>query len=399
MSTASVQGLRENKLQFSLLVLLTALVGSLIGLERSVFPQFAEQSFGISSASAMLSFITAFGISKAITNYFTGVLANKFGRRKLLMAGWVIALPVPILLNIAESWYVVVIANVILGISQGLAWSSAVVMKIDLVGEKNRGLAMGLNEFAGYLAVGIGAWISAYLAALYGIRPIVFNIGFVIAILGLLLTFFLIKDTQHYINVESTQSNIPELENVFIDTTFRHPVLGSITQAGLVNNLNDGMIWGLLPLLLLQNHLDSAKAAWIIAAYPLVWGVSQLFTGKLADHFSIRPLLFFGMLIQGFAIILLPFIQQAFAYFIITITLGIGTALVYPTFLTGVAQFTHPKQRAASLGFFRFWRDPGYAFGAIISGILVDHFGLTSAIISIGIITLVSAFILRMRIE
>ena len=396
-TTPPNQGLRENKLQFLLLVLLTSLIGSLIGLERSIFPQFAERSFGITSASAMLSFITAFGVSKATTNYFTGILANRFGRRNLLLMGWLLALPVPILLNTADHWYVVVLANIILGISQGLAWSSAVVMKIDLVGEKNRGLAMGLNEFAGYLAVGIGAWLSAYIAHLYGIRPSVFNIGFIIALVGLATTFFFIKDTRQFVHQESARSSIPILTNVFAQTSYCHPTLGSITQAGLVNNLNDGMIWGLLPILLLQTHLQTEQSAWIIASYPMVWGISQLFTGKLADHFPIRPLLFLGMMLQGIAILILPLMLHMSGFLVITFALGIGTALVYPTFLTGIAQHTHPSQRAASLGIFRFWRDLGYAIGAVLSGLLVDFFGLTTAILSIGALTIISACIILLR--
>ncbi|MFY7970958.1 MAG: MFS transporter [Flavobacteriales bacterium] len=393
------QGLQENIGQFSLLVLLTAFVGAMVGLERSIFPAFAEQSFGIASTTAMLSFIIAFGIAKAITNYYTGRLANLFGRKKLLVIGWIIALPVPILLIYAQQWWLIVVANILLGVGQGLCWSSTVVMKIDLVGEKNRGLAMGLNEFAGYLAVGLAAWYSSYIAAHYSIQPYVFYIGIFLAVAGLLITLFFIKDTQHFVNSESKQSSTPLLKKVFTETSFFHRDLSSITQAGLVNNLNDGMIWGLLPLLLAQSSLAMDQIAIVTAAYPIVWGVSQLFTGKLADHFHVRPILFWGMFVQGLGIIALLFTKQYFMYLSIAVLLGIGTALVYPTFLTSVALYTHPTQRAASLGVFRFWRDLGYAIGALISGIVADCFGLTSAIGLIGLLTLLSALILRLRMS
>lgn len=393
------QGLQENIGQFSLLVLLTAFVGAMVGLERSIFPAFAEQSFGIASTTAMLSFIIAFGIAKAVTNYYTGRLANLFGRKKFLLIGWIIALPVPIILIYAQQWWLIVVANILLGVSQGLCWSSTVVMKIDLVGEKNRGLAMGLNEFAGYLAVGLAAWYSSYIAAHYSIQPYVFYIGIFLAITGLLITLFFIKDTQHFVNSESKQSSTPLLKTVFTETSFFHRDLSSITQAGLVNNLNDGMIWGLLPLLLAQSSLAIDQIAIVTAAYPIVWGVSQLFTGKLADHFHVRPILFWGMFVQGLGIIALLFTKQYFMYLSIAILLGIGTALVYPTFLTSVALYTHPTQRAASLGVFRFWRDLGYAIGALISGIVADCFGLTAAIGLIGLLTLLSALILRLRMS
>ena len=397
MTQPAQQGLRENIIQFSLLVLLTALVGAMVGLERSVFASYAEQSFGITSNAAILSFIVAFGISKALTNYFTGRLAQSYGRRTLLIAGWLIALPVPLLLIMAEQWWVVVFANIFLGISQGLAWSSAVVMKIELVGEKNRGLAMGLNEFAGYLAVGLAAWLSATIANIYGVNPYVFYIGMIVAFSGLLLTYFFIKDTHHFVKIESQQSSVPLLKNIFTDTTYRHPSLGSITQAGMVNNLNDGMIWGLLPILLIQLSTDLKDAAIITAAYPVVWGVSQLFTGKLADHYNIRPILFFGMFLQGLCIIALVWVEKFISLLLLSVLLGIGTALVYPTFLSGIAQLTHPTQRAQSLGVFRFWRDLGYAIGALLSGIVADQFGIEVAILSIGIITLFSAIIVRLQ--
>lgn len=279
-------GLKENWQQFTLLVIVNAFVGGMVGLERSIIPQLAELEFGLSSKSAILSFIVAFGVTKAIANYFTGRLANKIGRKNLLVIGWIIALPIPILLIYADNWAWIVVANVLLGISQGLTWSSTVVMKMDLVGEKQRGLAMGINEFAGYLAVGIVAFLTGYIAQNYGIRPYPFYIGIVISVLGLLLTLIWVKDTRTFVSQEAKTSTIGKTENVFWTTTFTDKTLSSVTQAGLVNNLNDGMIWGLLPILLLQLRFDNQNIGIITAIYPTVWGIGQLVTGKLSDIFS-----------------------------------------------------------------------------------------------------------------
>lgn len=392
-------GLRENWKQFSLLVLINAFVGGMIGMERSIFPQFAAEVFGIASKTALLSFITAFGFSKAIANYFTGRLANRLGRKNLLILGWLLALPIPFLLIYAPNWNVVIFANVLLGISQGLTWSSTVVMKIDLVGEKNRGLAMGLNEFSGYFAVGIVSFLSAYLANRYGVIPYPFYLGVIIASLGFLLSWIWVKDNRNFLQQETQTSQIAPLQHVFWDTTWRHKTLGSITQAGLVNNLNDGMIWGLLPILLLTAEFNQTEIGIIAAIYPSVWGLGQLFTGKMSDVYSKKKMLFWGMLLQGFAIMCLPLLKSFFALAFLSALLGIGTALVYPTFLSSIAQTTNPIQRAESIGAFRWWRDLGYAFGAIISGIIADAFGIDYAIWLIGLLTIASSVVIAMRME
>lgn len=390
-------GLKENWKQFTILVIVNAFVGGMIGMERSIIPQFAEVEFGIASKTAILSFIMAFGISKAIANYYTGRLANKFGRRNLLLLGWLMAIPVPFMLIYAPSWNWVIFANVLLGISQGLTWSSTVVMKIDLVGEKDRGLAMGLNEFAGYFAVGLVAFLTGFVADEYGVTPYPFYIGIFISIVGFILTALWVKDTRAFVHKETGTDNTAQLENVFLDTTFKNKTLSSVTQAGLINNLNDGMIWGLLPIVLLSLNYDNENIGIITAIYPTVWGIGQLFTGKMSDHYSKKAMLFWGMLLQGFAILLIPFSDDFYALASISAILGLGTALVYPTFLSTIAQATSPGQRAESIGTFRLWRDLGYAFGALISGVTADIFGVEYAIMLIGGLTIVSSLIIKFR--
>lgn len=394
-----ILGLKENWKQFAILVVVNGFVGAMVGMERSIFPQFAEEVFGVQSKTAILSFITAFGLSKAFTNYLTGRLANFFGRKNLLLFGWLLAIPVPLILIYAGSWNFVILANVLLGISQGLTWSSTVVMKIDLVGEKNRGLAMGLNEFAGYFAVGIVAFVTAYLASHYGVRPYPFFLGEIIALIGLILTLFFVKDTRSFVHKEAANSKSEELKGVFVETTFKNKTLSAITQAGLVNNLNDGMIWGLFPVILVVEGMQLEKIGILTAVYPAVWGIGQLFTGKMADHFSKKRMLFIGMLIQGLAILLIPFSQGFGLYFSISVILGLGTALVYPTFLAAIAEVTSPIQRAESIGTFRLWRDLGYAIGAVLSGVVADVFGVGYAIAMIGLITVGSSLIIKFRMS
>ena len=390
-------GLKENWKQFTILVIVNAFVGGMIGMERTIFPQFAELEFGVASKTAILSFITAFGISKAIANYFTGRLANKFGRKNLLLFGWLLAIPIPFILINAQNWSWVIFANVLLGVSQGITWSSTVVMKIDLVGEKDRGFAMGLNEFAGYFAVGIVAFLTGYIANTYGISPYPFYIGIFISIVGFILTALWVKDTRGFVQKESATDKTTQLENVFIETTFKNKTLSSVTQAGLVNNLNDGMIWGLLPIILFSQNFDNANIGIITAIYPTVWGVGQLFTGKMSDHYSKKAMLFWGMLLQGLAILLIPLSSEFYVLASISAILGLGTALVYPTFLSTIAQATSPKQRAESIGTFRLWRDLGYAFGAVISGVTADLFGIEYAIFLIGGLTIISSLIIKIR--
>ena len=397
--TQAQLGLKENWQQFSLLVLVNAFVGGMVGMERSILPQLAEAAFHLAAKTAILSFIVVFGITKALTNYFAGTLANRWGRKKLLILGWIFALPVPFLLIYAPNWYWIIIANVFLGINQGLAWSSTVVMKIDLVGAKNRGFAMGINEAAGYLAVGAVAFLSASIANAYGVRPYPFYIGIVLAIFGLLSSIFLIKDTRSFVQLEGEKSKAPLLKNIFSETSWQHPNLSAISQGGLVNNLNDGMIWGLFPILLLSKGFTATELAQIIAIYPTVWGLSQLFTGKLADRYAKKSLLFWGMFIQGLAILGFIWAQSFAAFAALSVLLGLGTAVVYPTFLAAIADNTHPSQRAQSIGVYRLWRDLGYAVGAILTGLLADFWSIHTAIFAIGGITILSALVIQLRMR
>ena len=393
------QGLKKNWKQFTLLVLINAFVGGMVGLERSILPELATEVFNVAAKSAILSFIIVFGITKAITNYFAGAFANRIGRKNLLVIGWLFALPIPIILIHANSWEWIVFANILLGINQGLTWSSTVVMKIDLVGQQNRGLAMGLNESAGYLAVGAVAFLTGYIASEHGLRPYPFYLGFIFAFLGLLLSWFLVKDTGHHIQSESVSSQVPKLKNVFLETTWTNKNLGSISQAGLVNNLNDGMIWGLFPILLASKDFNLEEIGKIVAVYPIVWGLGQLVTGKLADTLSKKSMLFWGMAIQGLTIVLFVFAQSFLDFVMLSIMLGLGTAVVYPTFLAAISDYTHPVQRANSIGVFRLWRDLGYAFGALITGIIADLVDINAAILLIGILTLLSALVIKIRMR
>lgn len=391
-------GLRENWRQFSLLVLVNAFVGGMVGLERSILPRLAEQEFHLVARSAILSFIVVFGLSKAVANYYAGAWANRIGRKNLLVIGWVFGLPVPLLLLWAPSWDWVIAANVLLGLNQGLAWSSTVVMKMDLVGPKQRGLAMGLNESAGYLAVGATAFASGWLATTYGLRPYPFYLGIALAVLGL-LSSLAVRDTRAHVALEVAQSPAgpagPRLS--FWDVSWRHPNLGSVTQAGLVNNLNDGMVWGLLPLLLAAKGYTLMQIGMVAAVYPAVWGLGQLVTGPLADRLCKKDLLFWGMLLQG-AVLLAMLFTSSYPVFVgLAALLGVGTALVYPTFLAAVAEYAPLAQRAHSVGIFRFWRDAGYAIGALLTGLLADAFGLGAALAAIGGLTVLSALTVRWR--
>tara|TARA_Y100001949_G_scaffold170236_1_gene171173 strand:+ start:190 stop:1383 length:1194 start_codon:yes stop_codon:yes gene_type:complete len=392
-------GLRENWRQFTLLVIINGFVGGMVGLERTIFPQIAEMDFGIAAKTAILSFIIVFGISKAITNYYTGAFANKIGRKNLLVIGWLLGIPVPLILIYATDWSWIIAANILLGVNQGLTWSSTVVMKIDLVGEKNRGLVMGLNESAGYLAVGIVAFLTGWLASEYGLRPYPFYLGIGFAIIGLLTSYFLIKDTVHHVNSESKVSQVKKLKNIFRETTWTNPNLVSITQAGLVNNLNDGMIWGLLPILLVSKGFSLTEVGKLVAIYPVIWGLGQLITGKLADVLVKKSMLFWGMTLQGIAITVMVFATSFTQFTLLGIVLGLGTAVVYPTFLAAIADYTHPEQRANSIGVFRLWRDLGYAIGAILTGMTADFFGVDMAVISIGLITIGSGLIITLRMR
>jgi len=392
-------GLKENWKQFTLLVIINAFVGGMVGLERSILPRIADVEFHIAAKTAILSFIIVFGIVKAFTNYYTGVLANKFGRKKLLVAGWIIAIPIPFMLMFAPSWSWIIAANVLLGINQGLTWSSTVVMKIDLVGEKQRGFAMGLNEFAGYIAVALVAFLTGWIASEYGIRPYPFYIGFGLVFFGLVGSIFFIKDTKHHVAKETMSNTIPKLKNIFWDTTWKNKNLGSVTQAGLINNLNDGMAWGLFPILLATKGFTIAEIGIVTAIYPAVWGIGQLITGKMADKFCKKDMLYVGMFLQAIALIVLVWANSMLHFIILSSILGWGTAMVYPTFLATVAENTNPQDRAKSIGIFRLWRDLGYAIGAILTGIIADLISVNAAILFIGLLTLISALIIRFRMR
>lgn len=392
-------GLRNNWKQFTLLIIVNTFVGGMVGMERTILPQLAEEKFNLKVKTAILSFIIIFGISKALTNYFTGVLSDKLGRRNLLIFGWIIALPIPFILIYAPNWSWIVFANLLLGVNQGLTWSSTVVMKIDLVGEKNRGLAMGLNESAGYLAVGGVALLTGWIASNYGLVPYPFYIGIVLSFLGLFFSIFFIKDTRHHVAIESKGNNKNLMKSVFWETTWANKNLGSISQAGMVNNLNDGMVWGLFPILLAGLNFDLEQIGIIVSVYPTVWGLGQLFTGRLADILPKRSLMFWGMLLQGVALSFMIVTREFYPFVILSAVLGLGTALVYPTFLAGIAAYTNPLQRAESIGVFRLWRDLGYALGAILTGITADLLGINYSILIIALITIISSFIIRFRMD
>lgn len=392
-------GLKENINQFVLLIIVNSFVGGMVGLERSILPQIAEVEFHIAAKTAILSFIIVFGIVKAITNYYTGALANKVGRKNLLVIGWLFAIPVPFILMLANSWNWIIAANILLGINQGLTWSSTVVMKIDLVGEKDRGFAMGLNEFAGYLAVAVVAFATGMIASEFGLRPYPFYIGIVLSFAGLLTSWLLVKDTKHHVAKEAATNNVAKLKNVFWDTTLFDRNLGSVTQAGLINNLNDGMAWGLFPILLAQKNFTISEIAIVTAVYPAVWGIGQLFTGKMSDYFCKKSMLFWGMFLQGIALLVMVFAFSFLHFIILASVLGWGTAMVYPIFLATVAENTNPHDRPKSLGVFRLWRDMGYAVGAILTGIIADAFGINTSVIVIGVLTVASSLIIQNRMR
>lgn len=392
-----MQGLEKNKYQFALLVLVNAFVGAMVGLERSIMPGFGKLEFGLSANAALMSFIIAFGISKSLSNYAVAQLSKKFNRKTILIIGWISALPVPFLLMYAPGWNWVIAANILLGINQGLAWSSTVIMKIDLVGSKNRGLAMGINEFAGYLSVGLAAWLASSIASDYGYAFFPFIPGVIFAFAGLLISIFLVKDTTHFVHTESLTSKLPLLENVWKETTWKHRNLGSVSLNGLVNNLNDGVVWGLLPMLLIQRGFGITQIGIIAAIYPAVWGISQLFTGKLGDTHCKKQIITAGMLLQAMAILIVAIVSSLPLLILASIILGFGTALVYPNFLSVIAESTHPKQRAESLSIFRLWRDSGYVFGALLSGVLADAFGITYALFIVAAITAIAGLIANRR--
>jgi MFS family permease len=396
-------GLTENLGQFTLLVLVNAFVGGMVGLERTVLPLIAEREFGIASKSAILSFIVSFGLVKAFVNLLAGRFSDRSGRKKLLVTGWLFALPVPFMIMSAQSWSMIIFANVLLGINQGLCWSTTVIMKIDLVGPKRRGMAMGLNEFAGYGTVSLAALASGYIASIYGLRPTPFYLGVVFAIAGLLISATLVRDTTQHAREETRVLHKdarqgPSFREMFAQTSYRNSTLFSVSQAGLVNNLNDGMTWGLFPLFFASYGLGVDQIGILAATYPAVWGISQIATGTLSDRWGRKWLIVWGMWIQAIGIVLVasaPWFTHApshnFSWWIIgAVLLGAGTALVYPTLLAAIGDVAHPDWRASAIGVYRFWRDLGYAVGAILAGVVADFLGLNWAIVVIGLLTFTS---------
>jgi MFS family permease len=401
---ASVRlGLRENFAQFTLLVIVNAFVGAMVGLERSILPAMAEQEFQLAARTAVLSFIVVFGVAKALTNYGAGRLSDHWGRKHVLVAGWLVAVPVPFLLMWAPTWNWVLVANLLLGISQGLTWSTTVIMKIDLVGSRQRGLAMGLNEFAGYVAVAASALATGWMAARYGIRPQPFYLGVAFVIVGLALSAFLVRETRHHVAHESTlvgalpPEGVPTPRQVFWRTTFGDANLSSVSQAGLVNNLNDGMAWGLFPLVFAAAGMNLAQVGVLAAIYPATWGFAQLVTGALSDRTGRKPLIVWGMWIQA-AGIGVTTLAHAFGGFVIgAVLLGIGTAMVYPALLAAIGDVAHPSWRASAVGVYRLWRDLGYAIGAVLAGVMADAFGLAAAMWVIAALTFVSGVVSATR--
>ena len=402
-------GLRPNIAQFSLLVLINAFVGAMVGMERSILPALAEQEFAVAGRTAILSFIIAFGVSKALTNYLAGRWSERFGRKAILVAGWLVAAPVPFALMWAPSWSWVIAANVLLGISQGLTWSTTVIMKIDLAGPKNRGLAMGLNEAAGYFAVALSALATGFVAAEFGLRPQPFYLGVGFVILGAALSIFAARDTSAHAALESrlrddtspsaSEDPEPDARQLFIEASFGDRNLSSINQAGLVNNLNDGMAWGLFPLVFAASNMSLEQIGTLTAIYPAVWGIGQLFTGALSDRIGRKQLIVAGMWAQAIGIGVTASGSSFIAYAIGAAALGLGTAMVYPTLLAAIGDVVHPKRRASTIGIYRLWRDLGYAVGALVAGIIADSLGLSWATWSIAALTFTSGAIVALRLE
>ena len=413
-TTSGVQlGLRANWQQFTLLVIVNAFVGGMVGLERSIVPLLGQREFGLVSTTAVLSFIISFGVVKALANLFAGRLSDRIGRKWVLVVGWLVGLPVPFLIIFAPSWGWIVFANVLLGINQGLCWSTTVIMKIDLVGPARRGLAMGLNEAAGYMAVSLAAIAAGFLAATYALRPQPFLLGIGFALAGLLLSLLFVRESHGHARQEAamlaaagqTQASAeqlprsdqrpdtPSFKDIFLLTSWKNRTLFGVSQAGLVNNLNDGLAWGVFPLFFATGGLSIAQIGLLAGIYPGVWGTTQLLTGALSDRIGRKGMIVGGMLLQGVAIGLLPLLH-GFGWWALTmVLLGLGTALVYPTLLAAVSDVAHPDWRASAVGVYRLWRDSGYALGALLAGVLADLFGVPWAIWVICALTVLSGIV------
>ena len=395
-------GLRANAGQFALLVGVQTLIGAMIGQERTVLPLMATRIFGLAGVASVLTFLVAFGITKAFTNLAAGALADRYGRRPVLIAGWLIGVPVPLLLIWAPSWEWVVVANVLLGINQGLTWSVAVMMKVDLVGPARRGLALGLNEAAGYSAVAVTALVTGFIADRAGLRPAPFLLGLAVAVAGLALSAFAIRETRDHVSLEHglvEREVRPSWRTVVLRTSLLDPSLSAASQAGLVNNLNDGMAWGLLPLFYAAAGLSLTEIATLAAAYPLTWGTSQLATGALSDRIGRKGLIVGGLLFQGAAIAAIAATTGFWPWFAACVALGIGTGMVYPTLLAAVADVADPAWRGSALGVYRMWRDLGFAGGAVLVGVVADRAGMTTAIAVVAAITAASGIVVAVRMR
>ena len=401
--TAVRLGLRENFAQFSLLVVVNAFVGAMVGMERAILSPIAEQDFHLAAKTAVLSFIVVFGITKALTNYLAGRLADRFGRKHVLVAGWIVAAPVPFLLMWAPTWSWVLAANALLGVSQGLTWSTTVIMKIDLAGSKNRGLAMGLNEFAGYFAVAGSALATGFIAARYGLRPEPFYLGTGFVAAGLFLSALLVRETKHHVAAESklhgelSREAMPTQREIFWRTTLFDRNLSSASQAGLVNNLNDGMAWGLFPLFFVAARMNLEQVGTLAAIYPATWGVAQLATGAWSDRVGRKWLIASGMWVQAIGIGIVVIADGFTGFATGAALLGIGTAMVYPTLLAVIGDVAHPSWRASSVGVYRLWRDLGYAVGALLAGVTADAFGLPAAMWVVAALTFLSGLVVALR--
>ena len=398
-------GIRENLGQFSLLVVVNAFVGAMIGIERSILPAIAEQEFQLAARTAVLSFIVVFGVTKAFSNYLAGRFSDRFGRKHVLVAGWLVATPVPFMLMWAPTWSWILVANALLGVSQGLTWSTTVIMKIDLAGPRKRGLAMGINEFAGYFAVAASALATGYIAARYGLRPQPFYLGVAFVAIGLLLSLFAVRETTQHVAAEARLSAnaatfMPLTQReIFWRATLRDKNLSSVSQAGLVNNLNDGMAWGLFPLYFAAASMDLAQIGTLAALYPATWGIAQLLTGAWSDRIGRKWLIASGMWVQAIGIAT-TVIADGYAGFATgAVLLGLGTAMVYPTLLAAIGDVAHPSWRASAVGVYRLWRDLGYAFGALLAGITADAFGLPAAIWLVAALTLGSGIVVAVRMR
>ncbi len=398
-------GIRENGAQFTLLVVINAFVGAMVGLERAILPAIAEREFHLAARAAILSFIVVFGVVKALTNYLAGHLADRVGRKAVLVAGWLVAVPVPFMLMWAPSWDWVLAANVLLGMSQGLTWSTTVIMKVDLAGPKQRGLAMGLNEFAGYVALALSALATGYVAACYGLRPEPFYLGVGFVLAGLALSALFVRETHGHARSEAmahrsapAASSLSQRE-VFVRTSFRDRELSSVSQAGLVNNLNDGLAWGLFPLLFATAGMSLAEIGYLAAIYPAVWGVGQIVTGGLSDRLGRKWLIASGMGTQAAGIGVTALSGDFAGFAAGAVLLGVGTAMVYPTLLAAIGDVAHPNWRASAVGVYRLWRDLGYAAGAVLAGVTADAFGMRPAVWLVAAITLTSGILVAMRMR